>query len=193
MTKQQLKQFKSVGRNAKVSDRVVVYGAENVSIGDNTRIDAGVSILAASKGSYLNLGSHIHVAVGAIFMASGGIDVGDFSTVGFNSSLVSASDAFDGSCLVGPVFEPEFINVTKAAIVLQPHSIITTHCVLLPGSMMLEGSVLGAMAMLKGVAKPWTIYAGVPAKPVKTRSMRALALGEEWRTRFEEIMKSGSV
>lgn len=187
MTKDQLKRFKSVGRGVKVSTEAVVYGAENVEIGDNTRIDTGVLILAASEGAYLKLGSHIHVAARAIFMASGGIEIGDFSTVGFQSTLISASDEFSGNCLVGPVFEEAFIKVKKDPIRLQTHCIITTNCTVLPGSFMLEGSVLGAMSLLKGRLSPWAIYAGIPAVHRGTRSLRALAIGEEWLKRFEEI------
>ena len=38
--------FKSLGRNVKISKASVVVGAGNISIGDNTRIDA-FSILSA--------------------------------------------------------------------------------------------------------------------------------------------------
>jgi galactoside O-acetyltransferase len=34
---------------------------------------------------------------------------------------------------------------------------------------MAEGSVLGANSFLKSDTEPWTIYAGSPAKPIKTR------------------------
>lgn len=186
LTEQELNRFKSVGRGVKVSTEAVIYGPENVEIGDNTRIDTGVVILASAEGAYLKLGSHIHIAARAILMASGGIEIGDFSTVGFHSTLVSASDEFSGNCLVGPVFDVEFLKVKKAPIRLQEHCIITTNCTVLPGSLMLEGSVLGAMSLLKGRLSPWTIFAGIPAKPRGTRSLRAKAIGEEWVKKFEK-------
>lgn len=190
MNEEQLKQFKKVGRNVKVADDITVFGAENVEIGDNTRIDTGTLILAAAPGAFLRLGAHIHVASRAVFMASGGIEIDDFSTVGFMSTLISASDNFDGSCLVGPVFDEDFLKVRKAPIRTEKHCIITTNCTVLPGVRMLEGSVLGAMSLLKDRTNPWTIYAGIPAKSVGTRSLMAKALGEEWLERFEEKMSS---
>ncbi len=186
LTEQELNRFKSVGRGVKVSTEAVIYGPENVEIGDNTRIDTGVLILASAEGAYLKLGAHIHIAARAILMASGGIEIGDFSTVGFQSVLVSASDEFSGDCLVGPVFDAEFLKVKKDPIRLKTHCIITTNCTVLPGSTMLDGSVLGACSMLKGRLSPWTLYAGIPAVHRGTRSMRAASLGEEWLKKFEE-------
>lgn len=187
LSKAELRGFRNVGVGVKVSKEAVIYGSQNIDIGDNTRIDSGVLMLAASEGAELIFGAHIHVAAHAIFMASGGIKIGDFSTVGFGSKLISASDNFDGECLVGPVFPDKYLNVSKAAIEMQNHCIVTTGCTLLPGTRMLEGSVLGAMSLLKGKTKPWMIYAGIPAKERKERSMKALELGLEWEKEFKVI------
>jgi len=184
MTATQLAKFKSVGREVKIADDVVVFGPENIEIGDNVRIDTGCVLLASADGAWIKIGSHIHIASRAIFMASGGIELGDFSTVSFQAQLISASDTFDGSYLIGPVFDPEFIKVKKSPIRTQMHCSIAAGSTLLPGAWMLEGSVLGAMSMLKERTQPWTIYGGVPAKPIGTRSLKALAMGEEWEAVF---------
>mgnify|MGYP001559625033 CR=1 FL=1 len=39
----------------------------------------------------------------------------------------------------------------------------------MPGVTVAEGSVVGAGSFLNKNTKPWTIYMGSPAKPVKTR------------------------
>lgn len=183
MQPKRLKQtFKKVGSNVKIDENVIVYGGENISIGDNVRIDAGCVLLASARGAYLNLGSHIHIAAGVKLMASGGIQIGSHCTISFNSSLISASDNFIDGSLIGPQYdEGLYTNVSKQCITMQDHSHVTAHCLLLPGAMMLEGSVLGSMSMLKDKTKPWMIHVGIPARPIKERSMEnALRLGSDY-------------
>lgn len=174
--------FERVGHGCKISTGAEFIGAQNISIGDNTRIDTGALFLAGSEDAYLRIGSHCHIASRSVFMASGGILIGDFAAVGIMSKLISASDDFSGNYLIGPVFSREYINVKRDPIVLEDHAVVTTDCTVLPGSTLREGAVLGAMALLKGESKPWAIHVGVPAKPRGViRSRKALALGDRWR------------
>lgn len=172
--------FRKIGRGCKISVGADIIGHHNIEIGDNVRIDTGVVILAGSPDAWLRIGSHVHIASRAILSCGGGVDLGDFTTIGMGSTLVSASDSFSGDHLVGPVFDSEFTKVTKSPIMLEAHAIVTTGCVLLPGARMREGSVLGAMALLKGEAEEWKVYAGVPAKARQQRSRKAIELGAAW-------------
>jgi len=54
-------------------------------------------------------------------------------------------------------------------ITLERFASVGTNCVIMPGVTMAEGSVLGACSFLTKSTEPWTIYVGVPAKPVKIR------------------------
>jgi acetyltransferase-like isoleucine patch superfamily enzyme len=40
----------------------------------------------------------------------------------------------------------------------------------MPGVTLAEGSILGANSLLTKDTEPWTIYVGIPAKPVKIRN-----------------------
>lgn len=178
-----LKYFKNVGRGVCISKGARVFGAQNIQIGDNVRIDTGAVILASAPGG-LRIGSNVHIAAHAILSAGGGIEIGSYCTVGFGSKLVSASDSFAGDCFVGPVFPDRYTKVKRETIVLERHAIVTTDCTLLPGAIMREGSVLGAMSLLKGEALAWHIHAGIPAKPLRERKRDVLKLAEEWETEW---------
>lgn len=62
-------------------------------------------------------------------------------------------------------------------VVLERFVQIGAQCMLFPNIHMAEGSVLGAKSMLKSnvevgtkwKSKYWTVYAGVPARPIKLR------------------------
>jgi acetyltransferase-like isoleucine patch superfamily enzyme len=177
--------FRRIGHGCKISRGAEFIGAENISIGDNVRIDTGALLLAGAEGSSIEIADHVHIASRAILLGSGGIKLGKFTTIGFVSKLISASDSFSGEYMVGPCYEPEFVSVTKAPIVLEDHAIVTTDCTVLPGSVMREGAVLGAMALLKGEAVAWHIYAGIPARPRHERVRRAQQLGRLWEERWK--------
>jgi len=55
--------FKRIGRNVRISSDARIYGAGNISIGDNVRIDDFV-ILAAVRG-YIDIGSYVFIARGS--------------------------------------------------------------------------------------------------------------------------------
>lgn len=176
--------FAKVGRGCRISRGVDVIGAENIELGDNVRIDTGALLLAGSEGASIKIASHCHIAARAILLGTGGINLGSFTTVGFGSQLITASDHFGGECLVGPIYDADYVRVKRAPITLEDHAIVTTDCTLLPGAVMALGSVLGAKSLLKGMTVEWTIYAGVPAKAIVgergRRSSEALHRGQAW-------------
>jgi galactoside O-acetyltransferase len=179
--------FGKVGRGVKVAQDLVVMGGKNVEIGDNVRIDTGVLIMAAAPGAYLRLENHIHVAARAIFACGGGIEIESFATVGYGSKLISASDTFDGSCLVGPCFPERLTKVKRSKIRIGQHAIVTTDCTLLPGAFLMEGTVLGAMSMLKGTTGLWEFYAGIPARNIGgMRCTDAFQLGIEFEREWDK-------
>ena len=46
---------------------------------------------------------------------------------------------------------------------------IGSGCVILPGSIIEDGAVIGARSVVRGKIKKYTINAGVPAKKIKNR------------------------
>lgn len=173
--------FKAVGRGCRVSAGIEAYGIERISLGDNVRIDTGALLLAGGAGAAIEIDAHVHIAARAILSGGGGIHLGKFTTVGFMSKLISASDSFSGQWLIGPQYAEGYTKVTRDPILLEDHAIVTTDCTLLPGAHMLTGAVLGACSLLrKGRTEEWGIYGGVPAKLLRKRMTLAIDLGSQW-------------
>lgn len=182
LNQEELKAFKKVGKKVLISRHATIYGKENIEIGDNVRIDAG-NIILASKG-FLKLGSHIHIACGSVFLCGGGITIGDHCTVSFHSKFISASDNFDGYALIGPNIYEKYTDVFKAPITMEYLSQVTTGCLLLPGSTLRVGAVLGAQSQLRPnqEIKTFKIAFGVPAVEKIERKRDCFLLAEQ----FEE-------
>jgi galactoside O-acetyltransferase len=52
---------------------------------------------------------------------------------------------------------------------IKKHAIIGANSVILPGVTIGEGAVVGANSLVTEDCKPWTMYVGSPAKPIKSR------------------------
>lgn len=168
--------FKSLGRNVSIDRSVFIIGPEHIEIGDNVRIDVGAVILA--KKGYLKLSNHIHISSGVRLSCGGGIEIGDYCTVSFGSSLISSTDNFDGDYFVGPQNPVNLTDVKYAPIILKKHSHVTAHCCVMPGVVMGEGVVLGANSLAKmgSVFEPWHFFWGSPAVKQKPRKRGVLKL-----------------
>ena len=89
LTEEELKRvgFKSLGKNVKVSNKASIYAPQNISIGNNVRID-DFCVLSAFDG-YINLHNHIHIAVFCNLTGKGGIEMLEYSGLSSRVSLYS--------------------------------------------------------------------------------------------------------
>ncbi|MBE0675903.1 MAG: acyltransferase [Bacteroidales bacterium] len=167
--------FRRYGRNLKISRKASIYSPENISIGDNVRVD-DFCILSGN----IILGSYIHISAYTALYALNGITLEDFVTVSGRVTIYSQSDDYSGSFMTNPMVPAGYNHITGGPVLLRKHSIIAAGSVVLPSVIMGEGSCLGAMSLLKCDAEPWSIYAGVPAKRIKDRSRDLLKLEQKF-------------
>lgn len=173
--------FKRIGKNCKISPKISVFNPENISVGDNVRIDDYVVL---SGGCGLNIGSHIHIACYASFFAGSGIVIGDFCQIAAYCLLLSESDDFSGNSLIGPQisnpikYKPGYKRGTP--IILEPHVTLGARCTVLPGVILQEGAIFGAHSLINGNCEPWHLYSGTPIKQRKERSRKMLELADDF-------------
>lgn len=163
--------FASVGDRVFISKKASIYGAPQMHLGHDIRID-DFCILVGN----ITLGNYIHIDPYVGLHGSGGGEVilCDFTTVGAGSSIYAGSDDLSGDYLVNSTIPAAYTHIICSRIVLNKHSFIGLNSVLLPGAVLGEGAVLGAMSMLKKSADDWSIYVGVPAKKIKNRNRNCL-------------------
>jgi galactoside O-acetyltransferase len=56
-----------------------------------------------------------------------------------------------------------------APVIFERFASAGTNVVVLSGVTLAEGSVIGACSLVTKNTEPWTIYVGIPAKPMKAR------------------------
>lgn len=169
--------FKSLGKNVRISSDARIYGAQNMSIGDNVRID-DFTILSASTG-YITLGNYVHITRGCHLSGTYGIEILDFCCLAANSVIHSASDDYSGKSMTNQAVPHEFRAYHGGLVRLEKHVILGVGCVVIGPATIGEGCSLGVMTAVLGKDLPaWGIYVGVPARRLKERE-RGLLVQEE--------------
>lgn len=161
--------FASLGDNVKLSRKTSIYCAENISIGNNVRID-DFCILSGK----IEIGSNIHISAYVALYGSGGIILEDYTGISPRSTIYSAMDDFSGDYLIGPIHPMEFTNVQKGTVIIKKYSQIGTHSVIFPNVIIGEGCVIGAMTLVNRSLDEWSMYIGQPARYLKKRNKELL-------------------
>ena len=164
--------FKSLGSNVKISDKASIYNADQIEIGDNSRID-DFCVLSG----IITIRRHVHLAPFCL-LAGGqeGIFMDDFSGLAYHSQVFSQSDDYSGMTLTNPTIPSEYKNETKERIHISKHVIVGAGSMVFPGVKIAEGCSVGAMSLVNRSTTAWGIYVGNPAKRVKERSKALLEL-----------------
>ena len=139
-----------------------------VRIGNHVSIDTGTYITTAAEiGDYVHIGPYVTVIGGQ----QARLVMGNFTNLAAGCRVICGSDRFQGEGLIGPASLPaEFKDRMKLApVILEHFANVGTNAVLMPGVTLRQGSVVGACSLVLESTEPWTIYAGIPAKPIKTR------------------------
>jgi acetyltransferase-like isoleucine patch superfamily enzyme len=162
--------FRSVGVNPLISSFATFYGAHEISIGNNVRIDDFTCLSGRIHvGDHVHIGTHGHLAGGEL-----GISIGDFS--GFASGVVmfTRSDDYSGLALSNPTIPKEFRLVSEELIHIGRHVKAGVRSIFLPGSKIGDGSAFQMNSVISGETKSFHFYAGDPATEIVELSRRLL-------------------
>ena len=178
LTEKQLSEigFKSLGKDVKISDRASIYNAEQIEIGDYSRIDDFCVISGKVK-----IGRNVHIAPYCL-VAGGekGITFEDFSGLAYQVQVFTQSDDYSGQTMTNPTVPTAFKKEAKRAVFIGRHSIVGAGSIIMPGVSLNEGTSVGAMSLVRKSTESWSIYLGNPAKKIKDRKKDLLILEKKY-------------
>ncbi len=175
------KGFKSLGKNVKISDKASIYDAEQIEIGDNSRIDDFCVISGR-----VQIGIFCHITP-MCFIAGGieGVYIGDFTGLAYGAKVFSQSDDYSGEMMFSSLLPAEYTNMKKEKVVLERQVIVGAGSIILPGVHVGEGCSVGAMSLITKDTDPWGVYIGIPAKRIKERKKDLLVLEKKFLKTLE--------
>jgi len=168
----------SFGENVLISRLASIYNPDRIYIGSNVRID-DFSILSAGDGGIV-LGSYIHIACYASLIGQGCITIEDFAGVSSRVAVYSSNDDYSGRALTNPMVPEQYKRVTHGPVTLCRHSLVGSGSVILPNVILGEGCSVGALSLVSRNCEEFSMYLGVPAKRIKSRSRKILEVEKEF-------------
>lgn len=171
--------FAALGRNVKISDKAAIYGADQMRIGDHSRIDDFCVVSGR-----VEIGRNVHIAPMCL-VAGGkpGITFQDFSGFAYGVKAFAQSDDYSGSTMTNPTVPSTYKAEYYAPIQIGRHAIIGTSSVIVPGVVLAEGTAVGAAALVLKSTEAWSIYIGNPARKLGIRKRDLLQLERDYLAR----------
>lgn len=135
-----------------------VYIRCGMQIGENTRIGIQTVVIGPQN---IRIGNRANINENCVLDGRGGLVIGHDTSISMFTKILSASHKADS---------PRFDYYTRKTIIGH-HVWIGTAAVLLDGTKVGNYAVIGANAVLKGVADEKAIMVGNPAKEIRKRKI----------------------
>lgn len=127
-----------------------------IPVGRDTQIRYFVQVTSGT----LSIGKNSRVNIGVHFDCASGITIGDYCQIGAHTLFET----------MGHTVEPVPNNVRRARpapIVTEDYAWVGAGVIILPGVTIGRGAVVGAGAVVTKDVPPFTVVAGVPARPIR--------------------------
>jgi dTDP-4-amino-4,6-dideoxy-D-glucose acyltransferase len=155
--------FKKIGDNVKLSKFARIYNPKNISIGDNVRIDDFCVLIGN-----IEIGSFVHIAQYCLLSGTYGIKIRNFVGLSARVSLFTNNEDYsDGKGICTAAVPEKFQWTEKGEIILDEHTLVGAHSIVLPNTHLKKGSIIGGLSLMKEKSEEWSLYVGTPAKKIK--------------------------
>lgn len=137
-----------------------------LSVADDAMIDSFVKIKFCGGIGDISIGSHSYINSCCVLYSGNGITIGDNVLVASHCTFAPVNHAFSSREKL--IREQGFLP-SKGGIVIEDDCWIGANTVILDGTHIGKGCVVGASSLVKGKLEPYGIYAGNPLKLLKMR------------------------
>jgi acetyltransferase-like isoleucine patch superfamily enzyme len=130
-----------------------------IVVGRGSVIDSFVKIKPTGGSGDLVIGERSVVNSGCVLYTGNGISIGDHVAIAANCTFAPVNHAYrDRSRLIA---EQGFLP-SRGGIVIEDDVWIGANCVLLDGTILRQGCVIGAGSLVRGEVAAYTVHAGNP-------------------------------
>ena len=158
-----------VGENVTIYPQAKIIRQEVVRFGNNVIVDDFVFI---DGGTGTEIGSYVHIGSHTIIVGGGEMIMEDFAGLSGGVKVYTGGEDYSGKWLTNPTVPSPCRKPYRSHVIMHRHALIGSGCVVLAGPDGIEigeGASVGALSLVKSDLKPWTVYAGIPARPIMER------------------------
>lgn len=141
---------------------------ENIFLGHDVIIDDFVFI---GRGETTVIGDYVHIASFTSITGGGKCLIGNYSTLSSGVRIFTGTEDVHGNSLLGAAIPEPYRIAIRSYVTIGKHCMIGANSVVLPGVVIPDGVVIGAMSLVLQdvILEPWTIYAGCPVRALRSR------------------------
>ncbi|RJP27684.1 MAG: acyltransferase [Candidatus Omnitrophota bacterium] len=161
-----MQELKSLGEGAIIYPMAKIIKPEVIEIGPYCKIDDFTFIYG---GNGIRIGRYVHIASFVSIIGGGVLEVGDYTAIAAGARLITGTDTYKGGARMSAALPLEQRSVQLMRIIIGKDAFIGTSAVVHPGITIGEGAIIGSCSLVLKDCEPWTIYAGVPCKPIGKR------------------------
>jgi len=169
--------FAKLGEDVLIHKTAVIVDCGIISLGSRVRIDPYVII--SNRGG-VEFGNNIHLGGHSVLAGHAAVFFSDFVNISHFVGIYTSNEDISGRTLSHPTIPGGVQTARSASINFGRHSGVGAGSLVLPGAKFDEGSILGAMSRVSRPLKPWTTYAGIPARRMRERRRDLLQQEQEY-------------
>jgi len=158
--------FKSLGEETVLYPLAKIVKPEVIEIGSHCMID-DYTFIYGGKG--IRIGRYVHIASFVSIIGGGELDVGDYADIAAGARILTGTDTYYNGSRMTTALPEDQRNVIRSKVVIGKDAFVGTNVVVHPGVAIGEGAVVGSCSLVLKDCEPWTIYVGVPCKPIGIR------------------------
>jgi galactoside O-acetyltransferase len=126
------------------------------------RIDAFSTMTGTIK-----LGRCVHIGCNCTLIGGAGITIGDEVSLSPGVKIFSTTEDVDSGLLSNPQVDPR--SMIAAPVLIGDRCVIGAGTVILPGSVIEDDVVVGALSLVRGRLESGRIFAGIPTRFLRSR------------------------
>ena len=155
-----------IGKDVLIDVGVTIVAPWSVSIDDDARIDAYVSILGSRK-AQVHIGRWTYIASHCVINGAAGVYIGDAVAVGEGSMITSVAqvpgEASETLKSLSPQAPPGMVELVEKPVVLADLSSVGHHCTVFPGAVLAYGALVGPQSYVEQYIPFCAFALGSPA------------------------------
>ncbi len=157
----------STAQISSMSDIEMSCRETTFSIGAYSKIDSFVKIKPVGGHGDIIIGKKVYINSGCVIYSGNGVQIGDNVAIASNCTLAAVNHEYMNKeqLIIKQGHLP-----SKGGIIIHDDVWIGANCVILDGSVIEKGCVIGAGSLVRGKCKQYSIYLGNPLKKVGERT-----------------------
>jgi len=133
----------------------------NAKIGKNCDIETGITFHNCTDFSRLEIGSNVHIGKNCFFDLRDKIVIGSNCTISMGTTIITHQDMGKSNLNI-------LYPSTKKEVIIGDNVYVGANSTILMGTVIGNETIIAAGSLVKGVLKSNSIYAGIPAKWIRS-------------------------